>query len=77
VVTIPRRLLELKLDFKAIVKTPAQSYREAHHLYEESMKENVNNTSVLLKLSDVYFLLGDLEKEQIYREKVYGTLRTH
>jgi len=55
----------------------AQSYREAQRLYEESMKENVNNTSVLLKLSDVYFLFGDLEKEQIYREKVYGTLRTN
>jgi len=53
----------------------SQSYREAHRLYEESMKENVNNTSVLLKLSDVYFLFGDLEKEQIYREKVYGSLR--
>jgi tetratricopeptide (TPR) repeat protein len=55
----------------------AQSYREAHRLYEESREENVNNTSVLLKLSDVYFLFGDLEKEQTYREKVYGTLRTY
>ena len=53
----------------------AQSYREAHRLYEESMGENVNNTSVLLKLSDVYLIFGDLEKEQTYREKVYGTLR--
>ena len=53
----------------------AQSYREALSLYQESMAENPNNTSVLLKLSDVYFLFGDLEKEQSYREKVYGTLR--
>jgi tetratricopeptide (TPR) repeat protein len=53
----------------------AQSYHEAHRLYEQSMRENVNNTSVLLKLSDVYFLFGDLEKEQVFREKVYGTLR--
>lgn len=52
----------------------AQSYEEAKRSYGESMKENVKNTSVLLKLSDVYFILGDLEKEQIYREKVYGTL---
>jgi len=37
----------------------------------------MNNLSVLLKLSDVYFLFGDLEKEQIYREKVYGTLSPH
>ena len=55
----------------------AQSYREAHRFYEESMKENVENTSVLLKLSDVYFIFGDLEKEQSYREKVYGTLRSN
>jgi tetratricopeptide (TPR) repeat protein len=53
----------------------AQSYREAHRLYEESLRENANNTSVLLKLSDIYFLFGDLNKEQTYREKVYGTLR--
>ena len=53
----------------------AQSYREALGLYEESMGENSNNASVLLKLSDVYFLFGDLKKEQSYREKVYGTLR--
>jgi tetratricopeptide (TPR) repeat protein len=52
----------------------AQSYREAHSFYEESRRENEDNTSVLLKLSDVYFLFGDLEKEQTYREKVYGTL---
>jgi hypothetical protein len=52
----------------------AQSYEEANRLYGESLKENVKNSSVLLKLSDVSFMLGDLEKEQIYREKVYGTL---
>ena len=52
----------------------AGSYEEAQRLYGESQKENVKNTSVLLKLSDVYFILGDLEKERIYREKVYGTL---
>ena len=55
----------------------AQSYGEAQRLYEESMKENVNNPIVLLKLSDVYFLFGDLEKEQLYREKVYGALRAY
>ncbi|HKP71464.1 MAG TPA: hypothetical protein VJT82_00910 [Pyrinomonadaceae bacterium] len=52
----------------------ARSYEEAKRLYGESMRENEKNTSVLLKLSDVYFILGDLENEQIYREKVYGTL---
>lgn len=43
----------------------------------ESLKENANNTAVLLKLSDVYFLFGDLKNEQSYREKVYGTLRAN
>jgi tetratricopeptide (TPR) repeat protein len=52
----------------------AQSYEEAKRLYGESLKENEKNTGVLLKLSDVYFVLGDLEKERLYREKVYGTL---
>ena len=33
----------------------AQSYREAHRLYEESHEENAKNTSVLLKLSDIFF----------------------
>jgi len=28
-----------------------------------------------LKLSDVYFKLGDLEKERAFRERVYGSLR--
>ena len=29
---------------------------------------------ILQKISDVYFRLGDLEKERLYREKVYGRL---
>ena len=31
-------------------------------------------TRVLLKLSDVHFRLGDLDKERMYREKIYGNL---
>lgn len=54
----------------------AQAYREARRFYEESMNEKSDNTSVFLKLSDVYFVFGDLEKEQSYREKVFGTLHT-
>jgi tetratricopeptide (TPR) repeat protein len=43
--------------------------------YEESLKSSKNNGGILLKLSDVYFRLGDLEKERLYREQLYGTLR--
>lgn len=52
----------------------AQSYPQARRFYEESLKEKADNSSVWLKLSDVYFVFGDLEQEQVYREKVYGTL---
>ncbi len=55
----------------------AQAYSEAQRLYEESLREKEDNVSVLSKLSDVYFLFGDLDKEQLYREKVYGTLRAN
>jgi uncharacterized protein HemY len=55
----------------------SQAYREAQQFYEASINEKPDNTSVLLKLSDVYFVFGDLEKEQRYREKVFGTLQGH
>jgi tetratricopeptide (TPR) repeat protein len=42
--------------------------------YDESLKEDSRNTGVLVKLSDVYFRLGDLEGERLYREKIYGKL---
>lgn len=42
--------------------------------YEESAKDPEPNVRVLGKLSDVYFRLGDLEKERLYREKIYGRL---
>ena len=40
--------------------------RDARQFYEASMNQKPDNTSVLLKLSDVYFVFGDLEKEQSY-----------
>jgi hypothetical protein len=52
----------------------AQSYEEARRLYEASLAEKRDNWSVLVKLSDVYFLFGDLPRERFYREQVYGTL---
>jgi len=44
--------------------------------YEESLGTETGHpeTRVLLKLSDVYFRLGDLDKERHYRELLYGRL---
>ena len=42
--------------------------------YDQSLKGDPRNTGVLVKLSDVYFRLGDLEGERLYREKIYGKL---
>jgi len=44
--------------------------------YEESLRNDQGNTGILVKLSDVHFRLGDLEREQFYREKIYGRLST-
>jgi hypothetical protein len=52
----------------------AQAYEDARRFYEASLSEQADNNSVLVKLSDVYFLFGDLTRERFYREKVYGTL---
>jgi tetratricopeptide (TPR) repeat protein len=46
----------------------------ALHWYEASLGEQKRIPSVLLKLSDVYFRLGDLEQERVYREMIYGGL---
>ena len=42
--------------------------------YEESLRKDDGNASILVKLSDVHFRLGDLERERFYREKIYGRL---
>ena len=42
--------------------------------YEKSLKGDGQNPGVLVKLSDVYFRLGDLENERLYREKIYGAI---
>jgi hypothetical protein len=48
----------------------------ALRLYEETLSAGDGHTEarVLLKLSDVYFRLGDLDKERHYRELLYGHL---
>ena len=46
----------------------------ALHQYEKGLKGREQNPGILVKLSDVYFRLGDLEHERLYREKIYGTI---
>jgi len=43
--------------------------------YEASLAEHPRPSPVWLKLSDVYFKLGDIEKERTFRERVFGGLR--
>ena len=53
----------------------AGDYVEAQSAYEASLAKSDDQSSVLLKLSDVHFKLGNLELERHYREKIYGSLR--
>jgi len=50
------------------------NFSEALDYYESSLKES-DDAGTLVKVSDVYFRLGDFEKERLYREKIYGSLR--
>jgi hypothetical protein len=50
-------------------------YLEARSRYEESLRLLSDPSAVYLKLSDTHFLLGDLDREREYREKIYGSLR--
>ncbi len=42
--------------------------------YKESLRKDHRNAGILVKLSDVHFRSGDLERERFYREKIYGRL---
>jgi tetratricopeptide (TPR) repeat protein len=53
----------------------AGNMERARDCYEASLAGHPWPGSVWLKLSDVYFKLGDLEKERAFRERVYGGLR--
>jgi tetratricopeptide (TPR) repeat protein len=50
-------------------------YHEARTRYEETLKLLQDPAPIYLKLSDVHFMLGDLDLERVYREKIYGSLR--
>ena len=47
---------------------------EARELYEEAARLSPDQPSLFLKLSDVAFVLKDLEAERSYRERYYGSL---
>ena len=47
---------------------------EAKWLYEEALKTAESRAVLLLKLSDVSFLMGDLAAEKALREKIFGSL---
>jgi tetratricopeptide (TPR) repeat protein len=49
--------------------------RAAKESYEEALGAGAERAPVYAKLSDVHFVLGDLDGERRYREKVYGSLR--
>ncbi len=63
--------LEKAGDVYMFLKDPAAALK----WYDQSIEAHPDSVSVLLKLSDVYFLLGDLQKERSYRESIYGALR--
>jgi len=51
-------------------------FNEALRRYTEVLGAEQDHAEprILQKLSDVYFRLGDLDKERLYRERVYGRL---
>ena len=51
-----------------------KDYARALDLYETSVGQGVPDSALVLKLADVSFLLGDLDKERAYREAIYGGL---
>jgi len=48
--------------------------RAAREAYARALEEQPDRPSVLGKLSDVAFALGDLEGERAFRERIYGSL---
>jgi tetratricopeptide (TPR) repeat protein len=51
-----------------------EEYGDARELYEAVLRASPGQTAILLKLSDVHFMLGNADLERSYREKIYGTL---
>jgi hypothetical protein len=51
-----------------------EDYGNARELYQAVLRASPEQTAILLKLSDVHFMLGNADLERSYREKIYGTL---
>jgi len=51
-----------------------KDYARALARYQESAAESGAGPALLLKLSDVHYLLGNLDKERTCREAIYGSL---
>ena len=51
-----------------------KDYARALDSYRQSAGRGGPDPALMLKLSDVHFLLGDLEKERASREAIYGSL---
>lgn len=51
------------------------AFDRARETYERSLDGHPSPSSVWLKLSDVHFKLGDLEREREFRERLFGHLR--
>jgi tetratricopeptide (TPR) repeat protein len=51
-----------------------RDYPRALARYQESAGHDRPDTGLMLKLSDVHFLLGDYQKERQMREAIYGSL---
>jgi hypothetical protein len=43
--------------------------------YEQALEQTPERASLLLKLSDLAHVRGEVDAERRYREQVYGTLR--
>lgn len=70
----PTKIWEQRLADAAFY---AKDYDTAKNFYEKILRENLSNRvkrELLEKLSDLYFLTGDYDKERLYREKIYGSL---
>ncbi|HKH49599.1 MAG TPA: hypothetical protein VKM72_33475 [Thermoanaerobaculia bacterium] len=70
----PEAPLAVRLERQGDEAFRKRDLREAQRLYEESLKTSKEKAALLLKLSDVAFLLGDLASEKALREKIFGSL---
>jgi hypothetical protein len=64
----------IRLERQGDAAFRARDLHEAKRLYEAALKTAERQSVLLLKLSDVSFLLGDLASEKALREKIFGSL---